>query len=83
MREHSIWVVVEKYNNTKRDDDYRYAGSPCIGYEEALDLMHSHTIYGNECKLCKLVDWGVYYDEIDCETGEIVKSYLIKEIGRL
>lgn len=83
MRDHSIWVVVEKYNTTKRDDDYRYAGSPCITYEEALDLMNCHVSYGNECTLDELVEDGAYYDEIDTYTGEIVKSYFIKRIGRL
>lgn len=82
MNEHSVWVVVEKYNNTKRDDDYRYIGVPCISYEEALDLMNGHSIYGNELRLDKLVEDGAHYDEIDCETGEIIKHYVIKKIGR-
>lgn len=81
--EHTIWVVVERYNNTKKDDDYRYAGAPCIGYDEAIDLMNAHVQFDNKLELCKLVEDGAYYDEINPETGEVVKQYLVKKIGMM
>lgn len=81
--EHTIWVVVERYNNTNKDDDYRYAGAPCIGYDEAIDLMNAHAQFDNKLELCKLVEDGAYYDEINPETGEVVKQYIIKKIGMM
>lgn len=81
--EHSIWVVVEKYNCTNKDGDYRYAGAPCMNYEEALELMNSHVIFDNKLCLCKMVEDGAYYDEINPETGEVVKQYIVKKIGMM
>ena len=81
--EHNIWVVVEKYNSTNKDDDYRYAGAPCTDYEEAFDLMNSHVYFDSKLEVCKLVEDGAYYDEINPETGEVVKQYIIKKIGRM
>ena len=82
--EHDIWVVVERYNGTRKDDDYRYAGAPCMSYEEAVDLMGSRASFDTKLELAKYVrDDGAYYDEINSETGEVVKQYIIKKIGRM
>ena len=83
FNEHDIWVVVEKYNATKRDDDYRYAGAPCTSYGEAVDLMYSHVGYDSVVTLCKVVKDGSYFDETNPETGEIIKEYIIKKIGKM
>lgn len=83
FNEHDIWVVVEKYNATKRDDDYRYAGAPCISYGEAVDLMYNHVGYDSVVTLRKVVEDGSYFDETNPETGEVVKEYIIKKIGKM
>lgn len=81
--EHSIWVVVMKANNTRKDGDYRYCGSPCFTWEEAYEVMKDHTIFDNNLSLCKMVEDGAYYDEINPETGEVVAQYIIKKIGTM
>lgn len=79
--EHSIWVVVMKANNTRKDGDYRYCGSPCLTWEEAYEVMKDHTIFDNNITLSRMVEDGAYYDEINPNTGEVVAEYIIKKVG--
>lgn len=81
--ERAVWVVVMKANNTRKDGDYRYCGSPCFSWEEAYETMNDHGIFDNKISLSKMVEDGAYYDEINPETGEVVAQYIIKKIGMM
>lgn len=66
------------YNPDARD---RYiGGSPCVSYDGARELVCAHVERGHDISMHYVED-GTDYNEIDRETGEIVKEYYVRQLN--
>jgi len=75
-----IAIVERDYSVANPDFRDRYIGSPCQTFEEARELCAAHLGYNNELHVVDYVEHGVYYAEIDHETGEIRKEFFVRMI---
>ena len=75
-----IAVIERDYSVANPDFRDRYIGSPCQSYDEARELCAAHLNYHNDLVTTQYIDSGVYYAEIDHETGEILKEFFVRAI---
>lgn len=75
-------IVIERDNRICNKDarDRIIGGSPLASFESARELIFVHREWGNEI-VPSWVDNGTNYDEIDGETGEVIKQYFVRTIG--
>ena len=75
-------VVIERDNRIRNKDarDRIIGGSPSASFESARELVFAHREWGNEI-FPSWVDNGTNYDEVNSETGEVVKQYFVRAIA--
>lgn len=74
--------VIERDNRIYNPDAReRYiGGSPCMSFDAARELVYAHCEWGHDVSV-SYVNNGTNYNEIDRETGEVVKEYYVRLIG--
>ena len=75
-----IAVIERDYSIADPDFRDRYIGAPCQSYDEARELCCGHCGRHSELTTVQYIDGGVYYAEIDNETGEVLKEFYIRAI---
>ncbi len=74
--------VIERDNRIYNPDarDRYIGGSPCVSYDGARELVCAHCEYGHDISVSYVED-GTDYNEIDRETGEVVKEYFVRQLN--
>lgn len=76
-----LCVIERNYRISNPDARDRYiGGSPCVSYDSARELVYAHCERGNDISV-SYVENGTDYNEIDRETGELVKMYFVRHLN--